>query len=245
MEPKRRTQKERREGTIRKLLDAAADTLIEAGYAEASVQRICERAELSQGALFRHFATREALMVAVAEDVGARILERYRKKFVAVAANGATVAAAVRLVREACRSRLNQAWYELLIAARTNKNLKKHLEPVARRYHEDIAAAARDLLPDLARTMGPSFDVLVGTVIATFDGEAIERFRAHRSRRSKRRASQLAHRHRQPAGRTTMMKLKPNMTVDAFECGYWYLADLKEFAARIGIRAPPSCEKTN
>jgi AcrR family transcriptional regulator len=176
MEPKRRTQKERREGTIRKLLDAATDTLIEVGYGEASVQRICAHAELSQGALFRHFATREALMVAVGEDVGERILERYRKKLLSVAAEGVSVAAAVRLVREACRSRLNQAWYELSIAARTNKNLKKHLEPVARRYYEDIATAARELLPEFAAKMGPSFDVLVATVIAVFDGEAIERF---------------------------------------------------------------------
>ena len=176
MEPKRRTQKERREGTIRKLLDAATHTVIEVGYAEASVQRICARAEVSQGALFRHFATREALMVAVGEDVGARILERYRKQFLAVPAGEASLAVAVRLVRDACRSRLNQAWYELTIAARANENLRKHLEPVARRYHADIATAARELLPDFAARLGSSFDVLVSTVIAVFDGEAIERF---------------------------------------------------------------------
>ncbi len=177
MEPKRRTQKERREGTIRKLLDAATHTLIEVGYAEASVQRICARAEVSQGALFRHFATREALMVAVGEDVGDKILERYRRRFLAVpAGKEASVGAAIRLVRDACRSRLNQAWYELSIAARTNENLRRHLEPVARRYYEDIATAARELLPDFAAKMGSSFDVLVSTVIVVFDGEALERF---------------------------------------------------------------------
>jgi AcrR family transcriptional regulator len=176
MEPIRRTQKERREGTIRKLLEAATDTLIDVGYAEASVQRICVRAEVSQGALFRHFATRDALMVAVVEDVGARILARYRERFLSVPAGEATIETAIRLVRDACRSRLNQAWYELSIAARTNPNLRQHLEPVARRYHEDIAVAAGELLPDLAATMGSSFDVLVATVIATFDGEAVERF---------------------------------------------------------------------
>lgn len=173
---KRRTQKERREGTIRKLLDAATETLIEVGYAEASVQRIATRAELSQGAIFRHFPTREALMVAVGEDVGEKLLARYRRKFLAVPKEEANVATAVRLVRDACRSRLNQAWYELSIAARTNPHLKKHLEPVARRYYEDIAKAAREVLPEFASQMGDTFDVLVGTVIAVFDGEAIERF---------------------------------------------------------------------
>jgi AcrR family transcriptional regulator len=176
---KRRTQKERREGTIRRLLDAATETLIDVGYAEASVQRICARAELSQGALFRHFATREALMVAVGEDVGAQLLDRYRKKFVAlprpVDGRQNDVAAAMRLVRDACRSRLNQAWYELAVAARTNDTLRKALEPVARRYHADIARLARELLPDLAASLGDSFDGLVGTIIAVFDGEVLHR----------------------------------------------------------------------
>ena len=174
--PKRRTQRERREGTIRKLLDAATETLIEAGYAETSVQRICDRAEVSQGALFRHFATREELMVAVGSDVGARILESYRKKFVTLAKRDRDLEAALRLVRDACRSRLNQAWYELEVAGRTNETLRKALEPVARRYFADITRLARELLPELALALGPTFDLVVTSIIALFDGETTHRF---------------------------------------------------------------------
>ncbi|HEU0030316.1 MAG TPA: helix-turn-helix domain-containing protein [Kofleriaceae bacterium] len=175
--PQRRTQRERREGTIRKLLDAATDTLIERGYAEASVQRICERAEVSQGALFRHFASREALMVAVAEDIADQLLARYRRKFLALdRADRADLEAALRLVREACRSQLNQAWYELAMAARTNANLRKALEPMAERYFDAIARLARELLPELAAALGDTFDVLVGTVLAVFDGEVGQRY---------------------------------------------------------------------
>ena len=174
--PKRRTQRERREGTIRKLLDAATETLIEAGYAETSVQRICDRAEVSQGALFRHFATREELMVAVGSDVGARILDGYRKKFVTLAKRDRDLEAALRLVRDACRSRLNQAWYELEVAGRTNETLRKALEPVARRYFADITRLARELLPELALALGPTFDLVVTSIIALFDGETTHRF---------------------------------------------------------------------
>lgn len=168
----RRTQKERRESTIRKLLDAATDTLIEIGYSEASVQRICDRAEVSQGALFRHFASREELMVAVGEDVGARILDEYRKKF----RKGRDVVEAIELVRAACRSRLNNAWYELQLAARTNEHLRKALEPVSRRYYEQITDLARELMPDLALKLGPIFEIVVTSVIALFDGETTHRF---------------------------------------------------------------------
>src|SRR5580704_10008893 len=121
--PPRRTQEERREGTTRKLLDAAADALIELGYAGTSVQEICARAELSQGALFRHYPTREALMVAVGEDVGKKILGRDRRDFLAMRGCEEPHVVAMRLVRKHCSSRLNLAWYELAMAARTNDTL--------------------------------------------------------------------------------------------------------------------------
>jgi AcrR family transcriptional regulator len=179
MTSKRRTQQERREGTIRALLDAATDTLIDVGYAEASVQRICARTELSQGALFRHFATREALMVAVGEDVGGQLLEQYKRKFKALRDTEDAVASAMRLLRDTCRSRLNQAWYELAIAARTNETLRKALEPVARTYYASIYATARELLPDVAAVLGDAFEIFVSTVVAVFDGEQVHRFVVH------------------------------------------------------------------
>jgi AcrR family transcriptional regulator len=175
-EPARRTQRERREGTIRKLLDAATDALVEIGYANASVQVICERAGVSQGALFRHFDTREALMVAFGQDVGRQTLVRYRREFEALRDREDLLALALRLVRDRCRSRLNQAWYELAMAARTSPGLRRALRPVARAYYEDIERLARELLPDLAAAMGDRFGSLVDTIIAIFDGEMVRRF---------------------------------------------------------------------
>ena len=97
----RRTQEERREGTIRKLLDAATEALIEVGYAGASVQEICERAGVSQGGLFRHFATREALMVAVGEDVGQQTLRPVSARASRRCATGEDpLVLAMRLVRD-------------------------------------------------------------------------------------------------------------------------------------------------
>ena len=89
---------------------------------------------------------------------------------------------AMRLLRDACRSRLNQAWYELSIAARTNENLRKALEPVARNYFASITATARELLPGVAAALGDSFDVLVSTIVAVFDGEQVHRFVVHHPR---------------------------------------------------------------
>jgi AcrR family transcriptional regulator len=174
--PARRTQEERREATIRKLLDAATAALVDDGYAAASVQNVCARADLSQGALFRHFPTREALMVAVGEDVGRQMLARYKRDFEALRDKEEPLVLAIRLLRERVRSRLNQAWYELAVAARTSASLRKSLKPAAERYQEEICAIAVELLPDLAAAMGDRFPALVSTIIAVFDGESLHRF---------------------------------------------------------------------
>ncbi|MDQ3403638.1 MAG: TetR/AcrR family transcriptional regulator, partial [Actinomycetota bacterium] len=42
--PPRRTQRERREATIGKLVNATIDAISDVGYARASVQEICGRA---------------------------------------------------------------------------------------------------------------------------------------------------------------------------------------------------------
>lgn len=82
---------------------------------------------------------------------------------------------AMRLVRSHCRSRLNQAWYELVMAARTSATLRKALKPAYQRYEVDIHRLAKLLLPELAARLGDAFGVLVDTMLAVFDGETIHR----------------------------------------------------------------------
>ena len=172
----RRTQEERRETTIRKLLDAATETLIEVGYARASTQAICARAGVSQGGLFRHFSSREALMVAVGRDVGDRLLVSFRAAFEARRGHEEPIALALGLLREQTRSHLNQAWYELATAARTNESLREPLAEAAAGYYASIEKLAREVLPDLASKLGEDFPLLVDTVVAIFDGENVHRF---------------------------------------------------------------------
>jgi len=174
--PARRTQAERREATIRRLYDAATEALIDVGYAGASVHEIYARAGVSSGGLFRHFATREALMGAVAEDIGHKLMDEYRDKFQALKRGSDGLTLALRLVRQACRSRVNQAWFELMTASRTNPALRKALAPVLARYYQEIAMLARVLLPELAAAYGERFDGMVELIIAIFDGETLHGF---------------------------------------------------------------------
>ena len=74
----RRTQAQRREGTIGALLEATVTCLTERGYAATSTAAVCAEAGVSQGALFRHFPTRQALLVATAEHVAHRNVAAFR-----------------------------------------------------------------------------------------------------------------------------------------------------------------------
>lgn len=174
--PARRTQQERRESTVRKLLDAATEALIEVGYANTSVQEICKRAGVSHGGLFRHFSSRIELLIRVADHVGDGLLELYRRDFERL--RGSTpdeLVLALKLLRTNTQSHLHQAWFELLMAARTDRVLHAALVPIWKRRDEATQQLAVALLPDTARTL-PDFPILVDTMVTLFHGEAVDRF---------------------------------------------------------------------
>lgn len=170
MNAPRRTQRQRREATITKLLDATVDALAEVGYARTTVQEICTRADVSQGGLFRHFPTRLDLVIAAADEVRARQFEAVSKGLANVGTD--SIATCLRLVREACRAPMNAAWYELLIAARHDAQLRERLAPMCATYHAEIAEFARAQAVDLP--IPPQLlDTVIFTIVHLFDGEAL------------------------------------------------------------------------
>lgn len=174
----RRTQAQRREATVARLIEAATEALIEVGYARTSVQEIARRAGLTQGALFRHFPSRIELMIRVAEDVGDGLLELFRTDFQRLCRNAEapqSLALALGLLRSNVQARLHQAWFELLLAARTDPVLHDALVPIWTRRDARTLELATALLPEAARTL-PDFPVIVDTLVTLFHGEAMDRF---------------------------------------------------------------------
>jgi len=104
-----RTQQQRREETVARLLDASIDTIIEVGYARASAAVIAKRAQVSDGALFRHFRTMSDFMTATAREVMRRQLEFVTSR-VAEISDEAALEAAVRIQWEATTSATNSGW---------------------------------------------------------------------------------------------------------------------------------------
>jgi len=72
----RRTQGERRASTRAALLAAGRELFAQKGFAGAGREEIVERAGVTRGAMYHHFASKEALFEAVYEAVEADVLTR-------------------------------------------------------------------------------------------------------------------------------------------------------------------------
>jgi AcrR family transcriptional regulator len=70
-----RTQAERTARTRAALIDAARTLFAERGYAGAGREEIVERAGVTRGAMYHHFASKEALFLAVYEVVERELLD--------------------------------------------------------------------------------------------------------------------------------------------------------------------------
>ena len=145
----RRTQAQRREGTISALLEATVTCLTERGYAATSTAAVCAEAGLSQGALFRHFrAKTEGASVGTIDDV-ADVLTH---------------------LRAAVLSPTNQTWRELLVAARADAGLREALLPAREVLHAQMLDVAADLWAD--RLSADDLPAVLSIVVNMLDGLA-------------------------------------------------------------------------
>jgi AcrR family transcriptional regulator len=167
----RRTQAERTRTTRTALLEATIVALAELGYAHATTTEVCRRAGVSQGALFKHFASKAELVSAAAERLFAALIEDYRASFAAAAGEGDRIAAATRLLAGTFRQPRLQAAFELYQAARTDRELAASLRPVADRHAANLREQARRLFPEAQAS--PDFDTVIELVMSALQGAAL------------------------------------------------------------------------
>jgi len=165
----RRTQRERRDETRGRLLSATQASLVEAGYAGTTTTAVCRRAGVSQGALFKHFASKAELLAATAEALFANLIDVFRETLPRLAGVQDRAEAAVTLLWDVFEDPRLLAAIELYAAARTDRELALRLAPVAARHGENLHQLARELFPEAA-TRNPDFDAVVSVVVQAIQG---------------------------------------------------------------------------
>ena len=170
-----RTQQERREDTIARLLDASIETIIEFGYARTSAALIAKRAQVSDGAIFRHFPTMRDLMSATLQEAGRRQLEVYEDRISKIPAGTSALEEGLTILHDLTGNATNTVIHELWVAARTDEKLRATLREAMTSYVAQINEAARQIAStDEIRALGEeNFAALLAVLINTFDGAAI------------------------------------------------------------------------
>ncbi len=169
-----RTQAERRSTTRSALLTATIACLVELGYTRTTTTEVTKRAGVSQGALFKHFPTKSALVAAATEKLFADTIEEFSVAFARSGTSDAPpIVVALRRVWDVfCTPELT-AVFRLYVEAPVDPELMAALVPVVMRHEENLTARAGELFPELVAT--PEHAALFAAVLFAMQGLALQR----------------------------------------------------------------------
>lgn len=159
-----------RDGTRRRILEAAISCFARAGFHGTSMQEICAKAEISPGGLYRHFSSKDKIIEAIAESERERIAEM----MVGMSGPGPILPAMLQCgmshLREFCGTERSALCSEIEAEAQRNDKVRLIFD----RVEQDVYQRLRDALT-LAQSRGEfdgSLDIDLTTTLfmAIHDG---------------------------------------------------------------------------
>lgn len=132
-------QQSRSVNTRRKLLDATVESIAELGCTGATMDRIVARAGVSRGAQGHHFPTKSLLFQAAMTHMLDGLVEDLRVQTERIRTQRSDPASVFRhLWEEYFSGRLFAVTIELIVASRTDLELREALTPVTERFHRQV-----------------------------------------------------------------------------------------------------------
>ena len=133
--------------TRRRILDATFEALFELGFSRTSTSEVCRRAGVARGTLLHHFPNTRELVTAAAEDIFLRRLAGYRAAFAKLPAKKARGGEALGMLWEIVRGPTYYAWLEIVVASRTDPELRARVQGVMQRFGDAVDASFREMFP--------------------------------------------------------------------------------------------------
>src|SRR5262249_39368071 len=170
----RRTNEERSAATRRKLIDTTIDLLSSKGYAATTTILVTKHARVSRGAMLHHFPSRADLLVAVAQHI-VEEQRRYRRERIEQMKTGLDrVRKAGEVTWEVQRQPGTIAMLELMLATRSDRDLKRRFQPFVQFYQEFRRSAARKTAENMQTDKIEAVEDMVRVHQAALRGLAIE-----------------------------------------------------------------------
>ena len=166
-------QQARAIATRAKLIDAASTLLVEAGLRGTTTAAVAARASVSQGALFKHFPTKLDLLASITEALLASLVSAFRGALPkrVPADLDARLRIGVSALWRVFRLPATQGLFEIYLAARTDPDLGRVLEPLLAQHRDNIHRAARARPPECAAR--PALTAGVDAVVYAMQGVAL------------------------------------------------------------------------
>lgn len=158
--------------TRKKLLKATVQCLCETGYAGTTTTHVAQSAGVSQGALYKHFGSKQQLMAATAGHLFGELISDFRAAFAAGAQEEDRIKRALVELWSVFLTPELYAVLELYMVSRTDPVLRKALAPVLLNHRQNLRVEAQTLFPEAA-IQNPRFDAGVEAILAAMQGTAL------------------------------------------------------------------------
>ncbi len=147
----RRTQAERSDATVTRLLEATVASLVDVGYRGATTTEITKRAGVSRGAMLHHFPNRAALFAAAADWIGDGHIERFEAGIREVSNDGnGRLSASIDLLWQICSSPEHVAWMEFAAAAHHEPEIAATVTLAVSRMRDRTRETWIETFPEIA-----------------------------------------------------------------------------------------------
>jgi len=170
------------------ILEAAIQCFVKSGYKNTTTSRIADEAGVSRGAMLHHFPSRDAVIEGAVYYLQEKRLQEYKaiiSKVHPTPQNGVTSA----IVKDAIRATWKYfnlpsffAYHELLVASRTDPELKKIFYPQQKVFEQQFLETVKSIYP-LWGNKSQALELGSDVVFLTMQGMATSFMRYHKKER--------------------------------------------------------------
>ena len=154
------------------ILDSAIRCIVEHGYANTTTTKIAEAAGLSRGATLHHFPSRMDIIRAAVDYLHQKRLRAFRKSVATIPEGADRVKMAVASYWDHVTHPMFVAFFELSVAARSDKELEDLLRPAQKAFDEEWYKTAQELYPEW-QSDKDAFDLALNLTQKLMEGVAI------------------------------------------------------------------------
>lgn len=178
-------QAQKSASTRNQILEAALRCFVELGYSSTTTTAIAEYAGVSRGAMLHHFPSKLDVVRAAVEYLHEKRLQGFRKAIARMPTNTDRVHHAVEAYWRQVRHPMFVAFFELTVAARTDKELAQILNPAQEAFDREWYNTAVELFPEWQGT-GGNFDLALDLSHHLIEGMAVNLMNRELSERDRR-----------------------------------------------------------